>query len=335
MTNAYREIPISQIIPAHSMLRPVREEYLEYIEMVDSIRANGLMNSLLVRPHPLRGGVYEIIDGMWRFIACRELDISTIPCIIKLDNLTEEEFLQLQVQANAVSYETRPIEFAEQMQRMLQLRESAGAPMNIAELARAVSKSAAWVTQRLKLLHLCDLAQDMIRRGTLGLTKGVILARIHNHKYQIAFLEKAATLKVREFEMEVGQFISLKREEKSSGRRNERNKITLMPRLQSMDSMLIELDRLQNVGQIIVKKGLTTALEGARIALEWVLNLHEEGRQAQVKEIRHKLSSTERQAVIGKQRYEELKQLRELSEQKRDPFSTLPKDKESEDTDYE
>ena len=79
-----------------------------------------------------------------------------------------------------------------------------------------------------------------------------------------------------------------------------------------MDSLLIELDRLENISEIIISKGLTTALEGAKITLEWVLNLHERGRAKQIREIRHKLSEKDRFDIIGRQRYEELKKLRDL-----------------------
>ena len=315
-----REIPLSQIVPPHSMLRPVREEYLEFLELVDSIRTHGVLNSLLVRPHPRRDGVYEVIDGAWRFCACKELNLPTLPCIITTKDLTEDEFLSVQIQANAISYETRPIEFAEQMQRMLQIRESAGVKMTLTELAKTVSKSTGWVSTRLKLLGLCEIAKDMIRKGTLPLGKGVILARIYNHTYQLEFLKKAPTMNTRDFELEVGRFIAQKLEETRTDRREGKDEIALRPRLQSMDSMLIELDRLQNVSQIIVQKGLTTALEGARITLEWVLNLHEEGRYQQVKEIRHKLSSKDRQDILRRMRYEELAELRELAEKLRDPY---------------
>jgi hypothetical protein len=251
---------------------------------------------------------------MWRFSAARELTKATLPCILIVEDLTEEEFLALQVQCNAVSFETRPIEFAEQMQRMIQLRDEAGISTTLAELGRIVGKSTAWVSTRLKLLNLCDEAKTLVREGKLGLGKAVALSRIRLMKYQREFLARGTDMKTRDFELEVGRFIAQKRDEKIGDRRRERDQITLRPRLQSMDSLLIELDRLDNVSQIIIQRNLTTALEGAKIALEWVLNLHEGGREAQVREIRHKLSNTQRQEIIGRQRYEELKELRELSQ---------------------
>jgi hypothetical protein len=261
----------------------------------------------------VREGFYEIIDGSWRFSAIKYLTTPETCCILLTRELTEDQYLALQVQANAITYETRPIEFAEQMQRMMSLREEVGAPMTLKELAHTVSKSTAWVSTRLKLLGLCDEAKVLVSDGKLGLGKAVALARIRLHNYQREFLVKAEDMKTRDFELEVGRFIAFKREEKIGGRRKERDEIKLRPRLQSMDSLLIELDRLENVGEIIVQKNLTSALEGARITLEWVLNLHDKGRNRQVNELRHKLSNQDRTDIIGRQRYEELKQLRELT----------------------
>lgn len=323
-----KEIPLSEVLPSWSMMRPVQTTCVEYLELMDSIREHGIINSILVRPHPSRKGVYEVIDGMWRFSACKDLDIPEIPCIIKVGVETDDEFLALQIQANAVSFETRPIEFAEQMQRMMQLREFAGAPLTLTELAKTVSKSSPWVSNRLKLLALCDEAKAAVQDGSLGLGKAVALARIRRPKYQLEYLAKANTMKTRDFELEVGRFIAEKRHLKMGQRRQDRDEIALRPRLQTMDSMLIELDRLENLSQIIVQRGLTTALEGGKMALEWVLNLHEEGRNQQIKELRHKLNRSDRQEILGRQRYEELKQISELREQRkqraRQSFSENP-----------
>ena len=83
-----------------------------------------------------------------------------------------------------------------------------------------------------------------------------------------------------------------------------------------MDSILIELDRLEEISEIIVREGLTSALEGAKVAIEWVLQLHRKGREHQVHEQRFRLSDKERLDIIGKQRYDELKEMRRLKEER-------------------
>lgn len=315
MPSKVQELPVNQIVPPWNMLRPVRETEVEYFEMMDSIREHGILKSLLVRPHPTRKRIYEIIDGMWRFSCAKSLDFSHVPCIIKVVE-DEEEFLSLQIQANSVSYETRPIEFARQMQRMMRIRESVGAPMTMKELASIVGKSTTWVSQRLKLLTLCEDAQIRLKKGTLTLRKAIALSRLKKKQYQRQFLEVADKYNAPDFETKISKFIRKETSCSEMLRAEFRENHSIQPRLQSMDSLLMELDRMDNISQIIVKKGLTSAIEGARVTLEWVLNLHDSGRQEQVKEVRHRLSQKERMEILGRQRYEELEELRKLREER-------------------
>ena len=310
-----QEIPINSISPAWVCLRPVREDSVEYLEMVDSIKENGLLNSILVRPHPSRRGVYEVIDGMWRYSVCKYIGMDDMPCIIK-EGVTDEEVLSLQIQANAVSYITRPIEFAHQMRRVLRLRESVGAPITLIELGKLVSKSSVWVSGRLRLLNLHDDLQEEIREGNMGMGKASALARINTTRYQLQLWKKHKDKSTRDFEIAVALFIQEKFHRKSEYYHEEF--IALKPALQSLDSMLIELDRLDIISQIIVSKGLTTAYEGAKAAIEWAVNLHEQGRKRQVHDKRFILNHEERRELIGRQRYEELEEIRSLREEKED-----------------
>jgi len=303
------ELELDKLTPPWSMLRPVRYDSVEFLEMMDSIRENGILNSILVRPHPHQPGMYEVIDGMWRFESSKQLERRTIPCIIK-HGVTDEQVLELQIQAQAVTFETRPVEFAKQMSRLITLREQAGLRTTIKELARQVGKSTQWVSSRLRLLDLCPRAQEAVARGELTLREAAAIAKIKKEHWQLHFLHKSKTLKGRELELAVGQFLAQAHDQTSELRRQLNNEQANKPRLQSMDSLLMELDSLTEVSQIIVQKALTSPLQGAKAMLEWVLNLHEAGREQRATELRHKLSSKERVEIIGRQRYEELKQLR-------------------------
>ena len=311
-----REIQMDTISPPWSLLRPVRENSIEYLELTDSIRDNGLLNSVLVRTHPTIPNQYEIIDGYYRYSVCKDLNYHSLPCIINDNIITDEEYLAAQVQANAVKAKTRPIEFAKYMQRLIDIRQYAGSPLTLSELATIVRKSSSWVSQRLNLLNLCEEAQEALTNKQLSLGKATILARIRNHNYQKEFLAKSKEGTVRDFELLVGNFIAEKRSDKMSMRQAVRDEPTLHPRLQSMDALLLELDKMSNISEIIVRKGLTTAYEGAIIALQWVLNLDEDNRKKQLEEVRHKLNNKERLEIIGRQRYEELKEMRKLREER-------------------
>ena len=79
-------------------LRDVDRESIDYLELRDSIRDHGVLQSLLVRP--IEGGS-EIIEGLHRFTAAKEVGLEEVPCLIR--RCSDDEALVLQLQANAIS----------------------------------------------------------------------------------------------------------------------------------------------------------------------------------------------------------------------------------------
>lgn len=310
-----KDIPLDKLVPPYSMLRPVMESSIEFMEMVDSVREHGVCLSICVRPHPTREGMYEVIDGMWRFSCAKALDFDDIPCIIK-DAVDDAGVLALQIQLNAVSYETRPVEFARQMQRMMDLREQAGAKINAVELSRLVGKRAEWVRDRLKLNLLHEELQDEITTGNMGLRKGMILAGVKKHKYQLALWQEHKDLNTRDFQLAIGNWIQNVYDDMAQKRVDEANEPVLKARYKGIDLTLIELDSGIELAQIIVREGLTTAQEGAKAALEWVLHLDLTGREGQVTKQHKRLTQKDRTRIIGEQRYEELTELRRMREER-------------------
>lgn len=109
---SYIVIPIEQL--STSPLYPFTKNETELRELKTSIRQNGLLQPLLVRP--LKKDKYEIICGYRRVQACMQLGISELPCIVR--QLTDTEVLTYMLVDN--------------IHRRQQLRES--------EIARAVQQ---------------------------------------------------------------------------------------------------------------------------------------------------------------------------------------------------
>lgn len=81
------QIPISQIRPYHNHMFHLYEgERLD--DMVESIRANGVLNPVIV--HALDDGSYEMLAGHNRMNASKLAGLTAIPAIIKT-GLTEDE----------------------------------------------------------------------------------------------------------------------------------------------------------------------------------------------------------------------------------------------------
>lgn len=108
---SYIVIPIEQLNT--SPLYPFTRNKTELRELKTSIRQNGLLQPLLVRPSKDK---YEIICGYRRVQACMQLGISELPCIVR--QLTDPEALTYMLVDN--------------IHRRQQLRES--------EIARAVQQ---------------------------------------------------------------------------------------------------------------------------------------------------------------------------------------------------
>lgn len=108
---SYIVIPIEQL--STSPLYPFTRNKTELREIKTSIRQNGLLQPLLVRPSKDK---YEIICGYRRAQACMQLGISELPCIVR--QLTDTEVLTYMLVDN--------------IHRRQQLRES--------EIARAVQQ---------------------------------------------------------------------------------------------------------------------------------------------------------------------------------------------------
>lgn len=95
MKEKIENINIDLLIPFEN--HPFKERNgNEQTALLESIKTNGLLEPLIVRPFP--GGKYEIISGHRRVNVCRELGIQTVPAIVK--ELNKDEAVIAMVDAN-------------------------------------------------------------------------------------------------------------------------------------------------------------------------------------------------------------------------------------------
>jgi ParB family transcriptional regulator, chromosome partitioning protein len=110
-----------------------------------SIRSMGLLNPIIVERRP--EGRYRILAGERRFTACRQLGLSTLPCIVR--TVEHQARLALQLIENLQRQDLTPIEEATALRRLM-------TEFNLSqrELALRIGKSVAAVNQMLRLLDL-------------------------------------------------------------------------------------------------------------------------------------------------------------------------------------
>jgi ParB family chromosome partitioning protein len=70
-------------------------------DMVESIRANGILAPVIVRPHNKEKGKYEILSGHNRVKAAKEAGLKEVPIIIR-ENLTDEDALLIVTETNLI-----------------------------------------------------------------------------------------------------------------------------------------------------------------------------------------------------------------------------------------
>lgn len=156
-----RRLPIDLLDPNPFQPRMMfAEEALR--ELADSIRSQGILQPILVRPHPDVPGRYQIIAGERRWRAAGLAGLHEIPVVCR--NMTDAEAAIAALIENLQRENLNPIEEAEGYQRLLQTFG-----LTHEALGTAVSKSRAHVGNIVRLLSLPETVRDEVRKGTLSL----------------------------------------------------------------------------------------------------------------------------------------------------------------------
>lgn len=136
--------------------RDMDSEALE--DLASSIRAQGVIQPIVVRH--LLGGRYEIVAGERRWRASQMAGLKEIPAIIK--DIPDEAAIAIALIENIQREGLNPIEEALALQRLLDEFS-----MTHQQVANAVGKSRASVTNLLRLLSLAEEVKTMLEHGDI------------------------------------------------------------------------------------------------------------------------------------------------------------------------
>lgn len=127
-------------------------------ELANSIRAQGVIQPIVVRH--LLGGRYEIVAGERRWRASQIAGLKEVPAIVK--DIPDEAAVAIALIENIQRESLNPIEEAIALQRLLEEFS-----MTHQQVADAVGKSRASVTNLLRLLTLTDEVKLMLEQGDI------------------------------------------------------------------------------------------------------------------------------------------------------------------------
>jgi ParB family chromosome partitioning protein len=168
-------------------------------ELADSIRAQGVVQPVVVRPLP--GGRYELIAGERRWRAAQLAELHEIPAVVR--DVPDQAAMAMGLIENIQRDDLNPLEEASALKRLL---EEFG--LTHQEIAQAIGKSRATVTNLLRLLELNDDVKAALEAGRIEMGHArALLALRGSVQSEAAGVVEAKGLSVREAEALVRRFL--------------------------------------------------------------------------------------------------------------------------------
>ena len=154
-----RELPVELL--QRGKYQPRRDFDVEALEeLADSIRSQGIMQPLVVRP--LAGEQYEIVAGERRWRAAQQVGLDTVPVIVR--EVTDEAAIAMALIENIQREDLNAMEESLALQRLQQEFQ-----LTQQQVADAVGKSRSAVTNLMRLTSLELEVQKLLERGDLEL----------------------------------------------------------------------------------------------------------------------------------------------------------------------
>ena len=159
-----RQLPVERLEP--SPLQPRhRFDQDELESLAESIRANGILQPILVRRHPTKPDRHEIVAGERRWRAAQLAGLHEVPVLERA--FSDREVLEMALVENVQRRDLSVLEEAEGYQRLI-----AEFARSQEDLAREIGKSRVHVANTLRLLKLPEEAKAMLADGRISAGHG-------------------------------------------------------------------------------------------------------------------------------------------------------------------
>jgi ParB family chromosome partitioning protein len=194
------QLPLDRLQPGRYQPRTRMDEG-SLFELADSIRTQGVMQPILVRPVGSTDGrpMYEIIAGERRSRAARLAGLDAVPVLVR--DVPDQHAAVMALIENIQREDLNPLEEAQGVQRLV--REFG---LTHEQAAQAIGRSRSATTNMLRLLNLAEPVQQMLMAGDLDMGHArALLALDRAHQITCAHEIAARQLSVREAEKLVGR----------------------------------------------------------------------------------------------------------------------------------
>ncbi len=193
------EIDVDLIEPSAAQPRTNFDE-ARLEELAQSIRANGIVQPLLVRR---RGSRYQLVAGERRWRAAQRAGLQRVPAVVR--EIPDEKLLELALIENIQRQELNAIEEANAYKKLI---ETLGLTQEI--VAQRVGRDRSFVTNYLRLLRLPQDLQRLVEEEKLSMGHARALLGVDDQDIQrrVARNIMEQSLSVRETERAIKRIIA-------------------------------------------------------------------------------------------------------------------------------
>jgi len=164
-----RQVELSKIKASKTNPRKIFDKKLQ-AELVESIRAHGILQPILLRP--VGEDVFEVVAGERRFRAAKEAELGTVPAFVR--EMDDRTVIEVQVIENLQREDLHPLEEASGYEALL--KNFSG--VTVDDIAAKVGKSKAYVYGRLKLCELIPSVRDQLWGNKIQPSIALLIARL-------------------------------------------------------------------------------------------------------------------------------------------------------------
>jgi ParB family chromosome partitioning protein len=166
----YRNLPLAVLTESTTNPRRIFEDSA-LKELAESIRTQGILSPLLVRP--ITEQSFEIVAGARRYRAAQMVEAATVP--VRIVNLTDAEALEAQLIENLQRRDVHPLEEAQGFRALLMLEEP---KYSIEQIGAKVGKPASYIASRARLTELTAVAVTAFYAEEIGVGHALLLAKL-------------------------------------------------------------------------------------------------------------------------------------------------------------
>ena len=167
-------------------------------ELTNSIKEQGVIQPIVVRPDKSSEGKYEIVAGERRWLASQNAGLHEVPVVI-LD-IDDSKSLEFAIVENVQRQDLNPIEEAQGYQKLIDEFN-----YNQEKLSKFIGKSRSYIANSLRLLSLPEEVLSMVEQGNLSAGHARSLIGLNN-SVDIAKKIIQKKLSVRQSEVLARQF---------------------------------------------------------------------------------------------------------------------------------